>query len=80
MEKKLTILEKGRFDEIDILSPLEMNNILGGASISPCRNGYCKQSYSEEPDGSISCGCGYVKPIDDKIVPKDPNPPVKKDD
>jgi len=72
MTKQLTILEKGRQDEIDVLSPLEMNNILGGSGPT-CTHGYCLQTYSQRPDGTIICGCGYVHPI----VPIDPDPPHK---
>lgn len=67
MEKRLTVLSEGRIDDVDLLSPVEMNNILGGESPS-CTNGYCQQSYTEDSNlGTINCGCGYVKPIKDII-------------
>lgn len=81
MEKKFTILDEGRSDTIDPLSPFEMSNILGGAN-GPCTNGYCttgycEKNYTQDNEGNISCGCGYIKPVD-KPDPKptDPTNPV----
>lgn len=77
MGTKLTVLEEGRFDKVDLLSPFEMNNILGGDGPT-CTNGYCQQSYSENTNlGTIECGCGYIKPVDREIDPgtePTPNP------
>ncbi len=79
MEKKFTILDEGRSDTIDPLSPFEMSNILGGSSPT-CTNGYCLKDYSEDAAGTIKCGCGYVKPIDKPdpkpTDPTDPTNPV----
>lgn len=75
MEKSLTVLSEGHYDNVDLLSPVEMNNILGGEQPT-CNNGYCQQSYSENSNlGTVSCGCGYVKPIKDTINPPVTNPP-----
>lgn len=79
MNENFTILDEGRSDTIDPLSPFEMSNILGGAD-EPCTNGYCKKNYSEDIKGNMFCGCGYIKPIidpePDQPDPTDPDVPV----
>lgn len=48
------ILRSGVANEINILSEVEQENLLGGYKVI-----HCQEGYSIKKDNTVTCACGY---------------------